>query len=188
VSVLLRQAEGFEGLSPREERANGDDLTVSQPSVNGELLVEGDLAGASSHLDPTEPENRIAEVTDLGFLELKQVPGLPYRSETAGHLVMAPVDRSLHRRRPGGHPLDIGRRVAEPQADIVLIPRIDPLAHDLHVLLRHRPRSMSNAGRCDQGRPWRAHRIGPTVSTVCKICQSPRPQADRTPLKLAANA
>ena len=39
MSVLLRQAHGFEGLSPREERANGDDLTVSQPSVNGELLV-----------------------------------------------------------------------------------------------------------------------------------------------------
>ena len=90
MSVLLRQPHGFEGLSPREERANGDDLTVSQPSVNGELLVEGDLTGASSHLDPTEPENRIAEVTDLGFLELKQVPGPPYRSETAGHLVMAP--------------------------------------------------------------------------------------------------
>ena len=145
MSVLLGQAGGFEGLSPREETANGDDLTVSQPSVKGELLVEGDLAAASSHLDPTEPENRIAEVTDLGFLELKQVPGLPYRSETAGHLVMAPVDRSLHRRRPGGHPLDIGRRVAEPQAGIVLIPRIHPLAHDLHVLLRHRPRSIPQA-------------------------------------------
>ena len=76
--------------------------------------VKVNVAGASSHLDATKPENRIAKITELALLEVKHVPGLPYRSETAGHFVMASVDDALHGRRTGGRPFDVRRCVAQP--------------------------------------------------------------------------
>src|SRR5437763_1043789 len=96
------------------------------------------MARAPAHFDPSKPQHRIPQITQLAPLELEQVPGVPHCRVGSRYLAMASIDGTLHSSRTCGHPLDLWRRIAEQQVSLALIPSLDRLPHDLHVLLRHR--------------------------------------------------
>jgi hypothetical protein len=70
--------------------------------VDSEQLVELDLAGAPFHVDASQPDDRVSQVTNLRLLEAKHLPGLPQRGGRLGHLLVAPIDRAFDRGRAGG--------------------------------------------------------------------------------------
>src|SRR5881227_2809401 len=96
------------------------------------------MARAPAHFDPSKPQHRIPQITQLAPLELEQVPGDPHRRVGIRYLIMASIDGALHSSRTRRDPLDLWRRIAEQQVSLALIPSLDRLPHDLHVLLRHR--------------------------------------------------
>src|SRR2546429_9457386 len=134
---LLRHANRLQGILPREKGLDSDQLAVAQHPVSRELLVEFNMACAPPHLDPSKPHHRIPPITQLASLEAEQVPGLPHCRVRTRYLVVASIDGPLHSSRTCGHPLDLWRRIAEQQVSFALIPSLDRLLHDLHVLLRH---------------------------------------------------
>src|SRR2546423_6463931 len=86
--ALLLQPHGFEGLSPREEGLDPCDLSVAEEEELGELLVDLDPAAASLQINAPEPENGIANVTNVCLLQAHAVPFpyLPERSRRLGDL------------------------------------------------------------------------------------------------------
>src|SRR5437763_9846205 len=135
---LLRQSHGLEGVLPREKGLDSCQLAATQYPVSRELLVERNMARAPVHFDPSKPQHRIPQITHLTPLELEQIPGVPHCRVGIRYLLMASIDGSLHSGGTCGDPLDLWRRIAEQQVSLTLIPSLDRLPHDLHVLLRHR--------------------------------------------------
>src|SRR5205807_9036836 len=123
----------LEGFSARKEGSHPNRLAVADQGVDGELLIQFNLAGTSSHLHTAEPEDHIPEVADLPFLERKDVPCLPHGGKPPSHFGAPSVNGTLHRRGASGHPFNVRRRIAEPEVSVVLIPGFDPATHDLDV-------------------------------------------------------
>src|SRR5690242_19238016 len=74
---LLPQPGGFEGLLPPKEAANAGDPAVADQEVDGELLVEQDVAGPSLQLAASQPHNRVLQIAKLAFLDAKHLPSPP---------------------------------------------------------------------------------------------------------------
>jgi hypothetical protein len=71
--------------------------------------------------------------------------GLVEISDHPAHAVMAPKDRPLPSHQPVQRrvPLDLGMEFVQQTVDISTVSRLEPALEGLHVLLRHRPRSIS---------------------------------------------
>src|SRR5204862_501045 len=78
------------------------------------------------------------EVANFALFEAKFLPGLPDDSERLADLLLASVDAALDGSGTGRNPFDIGSRPFEPPLEIASVPCLDPPAHGLDVLLRHR--------------------------------------------------
>jgi hypothetical protein len=82
---------GFEGFLPSDEAPESADLAAPHQEVDGEWLVEVNLASVPSESRASQPHNRVTQVANLALLHVKHLPGLPSRSKRASDLVAASV-------------------------------------------------------------------------------------------------
>jgi hypothetical protein len=145
VSVLLRQSHGFEGLRMSQKVADANDLPRSKVKDFSDFLTELDAGRPGGQVHVTEREDRLAEVAELlgpigeAFPRLAAVlppnlSGAVMTSVGSCLSLKAWLDRRV--------PLDVGIELGQKGVQIIGIPRLDGALDGLHVLLRHRPRSI----------------------------------------------
>jgi hypothetical protein len=132
--------------------ADANDLARAKVKDFPDFLAELDAGHPGGQVDVTEHEDRLAEVAELvgsigeAFPRLAAV--LPPNLARA---VMTSVGRclSLKTRLDRRVPLDVGTELGQKGAQIIGVPGLDGALDSLHVLLRHRPRSIpAYAGVC----------------------------------------
>ena len=141
--VLLREPHGFEGLGAVPVGDHAHDPAVRQRHQVGELMLERSTAKFAASGLPGQHEHLIVtEVDDpLGFdaqvRERAEVLAAPYQ-----HLLETPP-LPLHARSFCADPRinDLGIEEVNSRK-ITSCPVLVHPTHDLHVLLRHRPRSI----------------------------------------------
>src|SRR5436190_5426860 len=177
---LLPQPGGFEGFAwviPGPEMSH---LAVLNPhGVRPEELDRLSRTGAK-HLDPNLGKDQVSGVDHLSGARALDMHEVDVFDESPGYRIAAPKDPGV---RPDGILLvhDIGRHV--PVGELVeligiplraepLDPSVQPTPHDLHVLLRHRLRSISRArGRTETsafacGLKGSMHHPGPVKGVI----------------------
>jgi hypothetical protein len=130
--------------------ADANDLPPLKVHELSDFLAELDASRPGGEVDLTERQDRFAEVAEFlrpngeAFPRLAAVlPPSPSRA------VMTAVGscRSLKARLDRGVPLDVGIELGQERVQIIGIPRLGEALDGLHVLLRHRPRSISRESR-----------------------------------------
>jgi hypothetical protein len=143
VSVLLRQPHGFEGLRLAHVDLPMDDQPVPE-RVDMRVLPQRQLdpGGATAHPLVKEHDDAVPGIHQL-ILKLDGLPGAePLSPEPAhghGPVVDATDARYL---KFGGVPFDIGMQEASAEVSVTSNEGFEGRAYALHVLLRHRPRSI----------------------------------------------
>ena len=138
MSVLLRQRRGFEGFGVACEVAEAKNPAVSKCGQLRDLSAEVQSGDPARSGEFAQRQDRIAEVADvvISSLQLKvDFEALPKPPDSG-------VPSKLLQERG---PLDLGVEVPDPRVAVVAIPRFEGRSYDLHVLLRHRPRSIPQA-------------------------------------------
>ena len=143
MSVLLGQPQGFEGVLPRLVHDHPLDCSVADcPHIDA----------TSSHLDSATPLHVLGtgdyyEIT--GFdefvgLQPSGFPGLAELRHDPSKLIKAEY-AAVRPDRPRHVDLGARSRVFERGIPVLAVERVVPGLDDLHVLLRHRPRSIPQA-------------------------------------------
>jgi hypothetical protein len=144
VSVSLRQPHGFEGFGSVTVLARFGDLSVSQSEYMELVLFEGGAAGPAATDQVNSDDNAVARIDELLRLRLKLSVLEDLRKML--HTGVAAAMRSGPPRIVRPIPPH-GGRIGQLNhcREVASVERIKPLAHQLHVLLRHRPRSIPQA-------------------------------------------
>src|SRR5215216_6649543 len=139
---LLRQPGGFEGLGSLMEHPTASDLPVLDcvhdraPRDHFDPLAPLHVGGVRDHDLGARPREAVR--LKLGLLK-RRPELLPEGLE----LAMTAIDTL---ERPSG-PRPVNFRIGAPQGEqrhqVASVPRFEMAPHDLDVLLRHRPRSIS---------------------------------------------
>jgi hypothetical protein len=144
VSVLLRQPNGFEGFFPRSVLAHFDDLAA--PILVHENLLAEDV-GVSVRGMTTDPHRHDQVLVGVDvFLDLdseirKEIqPPRDHLRNAFMTLKGAGFGLVGH-----GPPRNAPIEVLQPSFEVVAVEGLNCLAINLHVLLRHRPRSIPQA-------------------------------------------
>jgi hypothetical protein len=135
--------------------ADANDLPRSKVKDFSDFLTELDAGRPRGQVHVTERKDRLAEVAELvgpigeAFPRLAAV--LPPNLSRA---VMTSVGGclSLKARLDRRVPLEVGIEHGQKGVQIIGIPRLDGSLDGLHVLLRHRPRSMPRGTACATSR------------------------------------
>ena len=142
MSVLLRQPHGFEGFAPVQEVLDPDDLA----STEGDEHESRDVS-----LEPTCPsllvlddvsKNRVANRLQVLGLDSESLPLLEESVHELPDFLGANEHSELGEVRRGDKH-DVPVKTVGADAKISVRPAFEHLPHDLHVLLRHRPRSIA---------------------------------------------
>jgi hypothetical protein len=145
VSVLLREPYGFEGLSAIQVRAPLDHFAVMQRQYMAHRGIDVYTAAASRASVSREHKDTIAtHLDELLRYRLEVVEGRMHLANRAQHpfaaVIAALATTDLVRLVPD----DFGIKDVEFGPSAAVEPLVEP-PHDLHVLLRHRPRSIPQA-------------------------------------------
>jgi hypothetical protein len=144
VSVLLRQPGGFKSGFAIVEPLQADDLSaVERPEV---LLVETDFYAALVPAGPErhEGEYLVARVDQfVWFVRILYEDGIKGLDDCGQAL--APTASTRLDRIVGINELELLAHKVERPLPFAAIPRLVSSSHDLHVLPRHRPRSIPQA-------------------------------------------
>jgi hypothetical protein len=148
--LLLPQPCSFEGLTLIQETTQADGPACSQLDDPRPLVSDLDTAHPPATAHIPEHEYTVAKIAKLRGLELKGVPALSDIAEeltdaalpdVGDGLATHPDEMHLEVRMAGGdHRLRISGNRHHPEGT----------PHDLDVLLRHRPRSISLLGERDR--------------------------------------
>ena len=161
---LLREPSGFEGLRMSQKVADANDLPRSKVEDLTDFLTELDAGRPGGQVQVTERKDRLAEVAELlgpigeAFPRLAAVLP-PNLSRAVGTSVDGCL--SLEARLDRRVPLDVRIELRQEGVQVIGIPRLDGALDGLHVLLRHRPLSISRGRRSALGRkPGRLGGLG----------------------------
>src|SRR5215218_7375551 len=139
---LLPQPDGFEGFGWLREEPDVNDFASLHPRDYAKRDVEVDAAGSPASPEPADADDLLSGVSRLVDLESHLFPVLRHLAEKPRQPVVAPIALAFQLRAQG-----IELRLLVPQGHpgfaVAAIPCIDGREHDLHVLLRHRTRSIS---------------------------------------------
>src|SRR5271166_2574105 len=134
---LPLQADGLEGLLPREVGVYACDLPVAQLDVPSDLMLHPVVAPLDPHALMDQGDDVVASVDRRLQVqpELVEVLGPPRcgRSQSVWALIST-ILRPLRRRKP----LDTRVDVVQDAVNSGAVERLKGLTHDLHVLLGHR--------------------------------------------------
>src|SRR2546423_7138188 len=155
VSALLPQPGGFEGFGDTSVHANADDR------VTGDVVED---RVAELHLDPTsfassalhaEDENPAAKVTHFGDLIAPTLPSRRPAADDRTQILTPSADAEVGA-GVAGVDQHLRVEVAQRTIDVPGMEGVVHATHNLHVLLRHRPRdtSLLPQPRCFQGFLW----------------------------------
>src|SRR5215204_7811455 len=142
---LIPQPSGFEGcfnFGPAEaEHFDPDDLVVAELVRTEKAILDPGIASRHPTRKTTQGDDLVAAVEELIDLETavgQEIPLRPYRG--ADFVPAAPRARFDRRRRVDE--LDSEIAEVEQGVHVAPVPSVQPTAHDLDVLLRHRLRSI----------------------------------------------
>jgi hypothetical protein len=158
VSVLLRQADGFEGGGVGFKRLPPDDLAVVKPEGPGALTLMSDVTGLDPpHLYFSKSDHDVAfcheAVRDDSRLHV-----LKSRFEPVASLVVTAQSRPAR-----GLQLNLGIEQREKLGDVApIIEELGPSTCDLNVLLGHCRQSIPQTQA--EARPMRATPLPHAVS------------------------
>ncbi len=144
VSVLLRQAHGFEGCCPIPVVLVTHHQAVSDSRDAGHLSAHGQAIAPAS-VEREVREDSLASVTQLVNLDRERLPGLSEVLPEPFEAVVAVIDGIKAGKQTRSHILEVAMKNGQYGVHVASVPRFDPPAHQLHVLLRHRPRSIPQA-------------------------------------------
>ena len=144
MSVLLRQPHGFECLFSRSEPDRSHDESISHGPDTEYPLFEPCTAAPASTNDSWAHDDLLVVIDDLIDLDpvVLQLPEeLLERPEKTG---VAMVDLRI-RKVKKIVPFDVRSKPREGGFRVAAVERFSNAPRDLHVLLRHRPRSIPQA-------------------------------------------
>jgi hypothetical protein len=148
---LLRQPGGFEGClnlgSAEAERLDPDDLPIADLPRTEEAIVDPSIAFRHPTRKTTQRDDLVAAVEEAVDLETGVEQNVPLRPPDSGNFGDTAPRSRLDRRR-GVDELDSGICVGDKGVDVAAVPSVQSAAHDLHVLLRHRPLSIAPGSCC----------------------------------------
>ena len=142
MSVLHRKPHGFEGVGVGPEVLDHDRPAPAKRHDIGDL--DSRVRSATDAVQHVMPDDPVAGFDQADCLQFTGVPG-------GAELLEEPQDRIPAEVRSGLRPFvdrshDDIRVVRIPKTfPIPPGPRLGPGSHDLHVFLRHRPRSIAQA-------------------------------------------
>jgi hypothetical protein len=144
VSVLLRQAGGFEGLGLVHDALHPNDLLAPEGEELEVAIVALDPACSALAVLDDLGQDGVARGAEVCRLNGELFPLL----EKAAHVIPDPIEAEKHTElwkvRPNDEQ-DVLIEIVNPGSKISLSPGFVDLPHDLHVLLRHRPRSIAQS-------------------------------------------
>ena len=144
MNVLLRQAKGFEGLSVIDEVLPAGDPAVSKCEQVGVRLFHFDAAAPATTSQVEGDDDRISRSVRLDDLRVMRLPSSQESLSPLPQLGVAAKGTRLGNLGAKGH-LAVVIEEAQERIDVAFVPRFHEAVHDLHVLLRHRPRSIPQA-------------------------------------------
>ena len=115
-----------------------DDLPATQLVDGPALLVYCDAAVTATHAEPVEDKHAIAEVSELGVVRADLLEALKQVVEVTSQACVTAIDPVLDHARHRRHPLALRVPELDHRIELFTLERFEGLAHDLHVLLRHR--------------------------------------------------
>src|SRR3954451_5781260 len=139
--ALLPQPGGLEGLTPVLEEGDPRDLSVAKRPDPGNSGLKLDPAATPvMHLE--RGYDLISRLDELLWLVADRLPRPDEGVDDAGN-VLGPVHASFGADRTRKVEDKIGRRSRHRAGEVPAIQRLEDATNDLHVLLRHRLRSIS---------------------------------------------
>jgi hypothetical protein len=143
VRVLLRQPNGFEGFGAIRERFRPEDLSGPQPKCGQNRRFSFGATCLAAPFGVASREDGRPGVDELPQDYLKMVIGICERLEVGIHTFRAVKHGfDADEDRPK---LDVWIVEIHERLHISAVVGLDPSPHDLHVLLRHHPRSIPQA-------------------------------------------
>src|SRR5215204_5355266 len=141
---LFRKADGFEGLVGIQVGADPKRLAVSDVAYRADRRLGLGSTPPATYADPPDCDELVAEVSDLCVFGVPLDENLVEIAEKLADALVAPKHRRLasHRHHERRVPLDLGGECLQQAFDISPVVGVDRSAAGLHVLLRHRPRSI----------------------------------------------
>ena len=140
MSVLLRQPSGFEGILP---------ILVETEALDSAIADRTHPGSASLDFDPVAPLRvpgvpRYHEITGFDYLVYLEANGFPHPEELVqeGAYLIKFEDTAHRADCPREVQLGVRTQVLERGLQVLPVESVDKGPHDLHVLLRHRPRSI----------------------------------------------
>jgi nucleotide-binding universal stress UspA family protein len=146
VRSLVRQTGGFEGLDGRPERLNATNAAIFKVEelkhgvVNREATHTAREDRAPSHQNTVLPDS-----LNSVNLDVPVIPGFEeplHKAADTPDAALGPAPEKLGRVGP----LEVRVMVGLPFLPVAVVERLEDLANDLHVLLRHIPRSITRSG------------------------------------------
>ena len=141
MSVLLRQAQGFQGLfhfgGTKSEGADTHDLVLLRHRLLRQVADAG-IAPRHRPRNTALDDHLVAAIVNSIDLPATVGEGVPLRSKHSRILVSTSFRARLD--RSGSiDVLDLRINKGEYALDVLAVPGVDGEPEDLHVLLRHRP-------------------------------------------------
>jgi hypothetical protein len=142
VSVLLRQAGGSEGLVVVPAVAHLDDLSGANAKDAGITELALDAAVIAPHRPAVPHDHAVPALLGVRAFEMVLAEVLTHAPVLPDHLV-DPRKRTLLGQALDNVKHDIRVEQLPESLYVPGVPQLRGATHDLHVLLRHRPQSMS---------------------------------------------
>jgi hypothetical protein len=147
VSVLLGQADGFEGRSDfgdAKAHLHPRQLAIAKFPQTGEAIANPNIASGHWTREMPQSNDLLAAVIELVDLQSPIAQPLPLLSQHSGERVDATPSARLNR---GGGVDELVFRITEGKQllEVLAVPGVYRTANRVHVLLRHRPRSIPQA-------------------------------------------
>ena len=98
--------------------------------------------------DASDRDDAVAQVADLRVLLVGLAQSLVHVSDRLAEALVSSIHRRLasQPREDPRVPLHLGVELLQQRVDVSAVSRLDPALEGIHVLLRHRPRSISRRG------------------------------------------
>ena len=144
VSVLLRQPRSFEGLVPASEVFRSHNSPVPHGVADGLRTLNLNPV-ASLGAKAKEHDHLLATVNDLLDIKDDLLPACAELLPELRDAIVSVIGRFEAGKSAGCMPLHLGMERFQPGIKVASVPRYKGGSHDLHILLRHRRRSIPQA-------------------------------------------
>ena len=143
MSILLRQPHGFEGLRSVGNFLEPDDFPLAVSDEEGRRNLDVDTTALASKSQLSECNDAVTYVPHVVIGRVKHLEALGIVREELSQAFMAAI--GALDRCPLGYELPVFGEAIDPRIEVASMQRFEGLHEELHVLLRHRPRSIPQA-------------------------------------------